>query len=58
MTTNYLQLKNIRQQRAFHKMPEWHYFDEWLSTLPAFDDITGTKCKAPIGVNNNEKDDK
>ena len=54
MTTNYLQLANIRNQRKMHKMDEWHYFDQWISDLPLFDELTGTKCEYPL-LKRNEK---
>jgi hypothetical protein len=34
ITTNYLQLKNIHNQRAFHKLEEWQVFDQWSQSLP------------------------
>lgn len=40
ITTNYLQLKNIRNQRKTHKLQEWHIFNEFLDTLPAFTELT------------------
>jgi len=39
MTTNYLQLKTIYQQRKKHKLKEdWGEFCEWIETLPYFRD--------------------
>ena len=37
MTTNYLQLKSIINQRSNHKMQEWHYLTDWFKELPAVD---------------------
>lgn len=34
MTTNYRCLKNIRGQRKYHKLPDWHIFCDWIETLP------------------------
>ena len=34
MTTNYLQLKSIVNQRENHKMQEWRYLCEWFKGLP------------------------
>lgn len=34
MTTNYLQLKSIINQRSNHKMQEWHYLTDWFKGLP------------------------
>lgn len=36
ITTNYLQLKTIHNQREFHKMEEWHTVCAWMETLPMF----------------------
>ena len=36
MTTNYLQLKTIYQQRHNHRLPEWRSFCEALLVLPHF----------------------
>ena len=41
MTTNYLQLKTIYQQRHNHKLPEWREFCEELKKLPHSEWITG-----------------
>ncbi len=41
MTTNYLQLKTIYQQRHNHKLPEWREFCETLKSLPHSEWITG-----------------
>lgn len=34
LTTNYLQLKTIYQQRKEHRSQEWHVFCDWIKTLP------------------------
>lgn len=34
MTTNYLQLKTIYQQRKNHRSKEWKAFCEWIDSLP------------------------
>lgn len=36
MTTNYLQLKTIYNQRKNHRLPEWQVFCEWVEDLPMF----------------------
>lgn len=36
MSTNYLQLKTIYQQRKNHRLPEWKEFCAWCETLPMF----------------------
>jgi hypothetical protein len=41
MTTNYRQLKTIYQQRKNHRLPEWHWFCDWIHTLPHCEFITG-----------------
>lgn len=41
VTTNYLQLKTIYQQRKNHRLPEWRLFCEWMKTLPHSEWITG-----------------
>ena len=43
MTTNYLQLKSIINQRSNHKMQEWRYITEWMKTLPLVDKIVMKK---------------
>ena len=37
MTTNYLQLKSIVNQRSNHKMQEWRLLCDYFETLPMFD---------------------
>lgn len=37
MTTNYLQLKSIVNQRSNHKMQEWRLLCNYFKTLPMFD---------------------
>ena len=39
MTTNYLQLKSIINQRSNHKLQEWHYITDWMKSLPLVDEI-------------------
>ena len=41
MTTNYRQLKTMYQQRKNHRLPEWHWFCDWVHTLPYSEFITG-----------------
>jgi hypothetical protein len=42
ITTNYLQLKTIYNQRKNHKLAEWRTFCEWIESLPyAKEFITG-----------------
>ena len=36
MTTTYLQLKTILQQRRHHALPDWQMFCDWIETLPRF----------------------
>ncbi len=36
ITTNYLQLKTMYQQRKNHKLTEWKAFCVWITELPAF----------------------
>ena len=40
MTTNYLQLKTILQQRRNHTLPDWQMFCDWIETLPRFLELT------------------
>ena len=42
MTTNYLQLKSIINQRSNHKMQEWRYLCDWFKSLPMFEELV---CK-------------
>lgn len=42
ITTNYLQLKTIKNQRKNHKLAEWHCFVDFIDSLPfAKEFITG-----------------
>lgn len=50
MTTNYLQLKTMYNQRKTHRLPEWKYFCEWCETLPYFKEL----CLAKKDGENNE----
>ena len=43
MTTNYLQLKSIINQRSNHKMQEWKYLCDWFKTLPMLEELV---CKS------------
>ena len=36
VTTNYLQLKSMYQQRRHHKLDEWQQFCDWTESLPEF----------------------
>ena len=45
MTTNYLQLKSIINQRSNHKMQEWRYLCDWFKTLPMFEELV---CKKQV----------
>jgi len=39
ITTNYLQLKTIYDQRKSHKLEEWDYFCKWIEELPRFKEL-------------------
>jgi hypothetical protein len=39
VSTNYLQLKTIYNQRKNHKLEEWKVFTKWISELPFFKDL-------------------
>lgn len=42
VTTNYLQLKTMYNQRKHHRLKEdWGAFCDWCDTLPYFKDLTG-----------------
>ena len=42
VTTNYLQLKTMYNQRKHHRLKEdWGAFCDWCDTLPYFNDLTG-----------------
>ena len=43
MTTNYLQLKTVYQQRRNHALPDWQAFCDWIETLPRFMELTQRK---------------
>ena len=40
MTTNYRQLKTMKQQRKYHRLPGWKEFCAWVDTLPRFLELT------------------
>ena len=40
MTTNYLQLKTIYQQRRNHALHDWQVVCDWIETLPRFLELT------------------
>lgn len=46
MTTNYRQLKTIRNQRPTHRIPEWPLFCKWIDSLPHSEFITGKEPKS------------
>lgn len=43
MTTNYLQLKSMVNQRENHKMQEWRYLCEWFKGLPLANELIFNK---------------
>lgn len=43
MTTNYLQLKTVYQQRRHHALPDWQMFCDFIETLPRFMELTQRK---------------
>lgn len=43
MTTNYLQLKTIYQQRRNHALPDWQVFCDFIESLPRFMELTQRK---------------
>ena len=45
MTTNYLQLKSIINQRSNHKMQEWKHLCDWFKTLPMLEELV---CKKQV----------
>ena len=40
VSTNYLQLKTIYQQRKNHKLTDWGYFCNWILSLEKFSELT------------------
>ena len=40
MSTNYLQLKTMYQQRKHHRLPDWQMFCRWCESLPRFIELT------------------
>lgn len=45
ITTNYLQLKTMYNQRKHHKLDDWREFCAWCETLPCFVEFTQKKEK-------------
>lgn len=43
VTTNFLQLKTIYNQRKTHRLPEWRAFCSWVESLPYSEYITGDR---------------
>lgn len=39
--TNYQTLLNMYRQRRQHRLPQWQYFCNWITTLPYFTELTG-----------------
>lgn len=39
ITTNYLQCKNVYNQRKSHKLKEWQEYCDWIESLPLFEDL-------------------
>lgn len=39
ITSNYLQLKSIYNQRKTHKLEQWHYYCDWIKSLPHFEEL-------------------
>ena len=39
VSMNYLQIKNIYQQRKSHKVNDWKYFCDWVKTLPMAEEL-------------------
>jgi hypothetical protein len=39
VSTNYLQLKNMYQQRRNHRTKDWQYFCDWVEGLPYFQEL-------------------
>lgn len=48
ISTNALQLKNVINQRTFHKMPEWRYMTTVFKSLPIWKDLKVTFNKNKI----------
>ena len=44
MTTNYLQLKTIYNQRKNHRSQQWHVFCNWIKTLPYAKELITNEC--------------
>ena len=40
VSTNYLQLKTMLQQRRTHFLPDWQYFCDFIESLPRFMELT------------------
>jgi hypothetical protein len=43
ISTNYLQLKTIYNQRKHHKLEDWKIFCNWIESLPMNELITENK---------------
>ena len=39
ITDNYLQLKSKYHQRRHHKLEEWHYYCDWIESLPMAEEL-------------------
>ena len=54
VTTNYLQLMNIYQQRHNHRLPEWRQFCKELLELPLFKELLIANGILKVSDNNEE----
>ena len=54
VTTNYLQLMNIYQQRHNHRLPEWRQFTQELLELPLFKELLIANGILKVSDNNEE----
>jgi hypothetical protein len=39
IASNYLQEKSIYYQRKSHKLEQWHYYCDWIKSLPMFEEL-------------------
>lgn len=51
ISTNYLQLKTIYNQRRHHRLKDWQYFCDWIEDLPMSELIIGKKSKDEEEIN-------
>lgn len=54
---SYQALRNMVRWRADHRLPEWHFFIEWVKTLPYADELILVGLEKQLAVHDKYMDD-